>query len=109
MNGLSPVGRGELAAEEARWIRAEHTVANAQRSESLRALRQATEEVEALFLVELLREMRRTVVRAGMLDGGMAEQIFTQQWDTEIARQLAQRTDAGIAEPLYQQLKRHIE
>ena len=53
--------------------------------------------------------MRRTVARAGMLDGGMAEQIFTQQWDTEIARQLAQRTDAGIAEPLYQQLKRHIE
>ena len=107
-----------MAAEESRWTRAEQALARLQqddtlatpgRAEGLRRLWEATGEVEALFLQELLREMRRTVARSGLLDGGMAEQIFTQQWDTEIARRFAQRREAGIADPLYQQLRKHVE
>ena len=58
----------------------------------------ACAEFESLFLNQLFKEMRATIPKAGLIDGGNAEAIYTSLLDTELARGLAQRGGIGLAE-----------
>jgi len=53
-------------------------------------LREACSEFEALFINLLLKELRATVGKSGLMDGGQAEEVYTGMMDTEMARDLAQ-------------------
>lgn len=65
----------------------------------------ACREFEALFWHQVLRQMRRTIPRTGLLDGGTAEEIFQDFLDGEYARTLAQQGPGTLAQMLYEQLR----
>jgi len=67
-------------------------------------LRAACSEFEALFINLLLKEMRATVGKSGLMDGGQAEEVYTGMMDTEMARDLAAKGGFGLADILYRQL-----
>ena len=67
-------------------------------------LRAACSEFEALFINLLLKELRATVGKSGLMDGGRAEEVYTGMMDTELARDLAARGGIGLADILYRQL-----
>lgn len=67
-------------------------------------LREACSEFEALFINLLLKEMRATVGKSGLMDGGQAEEVYTGMMDTEMARDLAAKGGFGLADILYRQL-----
>jgi Rod binding domain-containing protein len=67
-------------------------------------LREACSEFEALFINLLLKELRATVGKSGLMDGGQAEEIYTGMMDTEMARDLAAKGGIGLADILYRQL-----
>jgi Rod binding domain-containing protein len=67
-------------------------------------LREACSEFEALFINLLLKELRATVGKSGLMDGGQAEEIYTGMMDTEMARNLAAKGGIGLADILYRQL-----
>ena len=69
-------------------------------------LRAACQEFEAIFLSILLREMRATVPRNGLLPPGTAGQIFESLWGQEIARLGARSGPLGIADILVSALSR---
>lgn len=67
-------------------------------------LREACSEFEALFINLLLKELRATVDKSGLMDGGQAEEVYTGMMDTEMARDLAAKGGIGLADILYRQL-----
>ena len=67
-------------------------------------LREACSEFEALFINLLLKELRATVGKSGLMDGGQAEEVYTGMMDTEMARDLAAKGGIGLAAILYRQL-----
>ncbi len=69
-------------------------------------LRRTARELEAVFLAQVVAEMRRTVHKGGLLDGGVAQEIFEEQWDYEVARRVTQVQGLGIADELCRQLSR---
>lgn len=69
-------------------------------------LRKACEELESVFLEQLLKEMRRTVPKDDLFSGGRGEDVFQSMFDQEIAKKMAGRGGIGLAEILVRQLSR---
>ncbi len=69
------------------------------------ALLDACRQLEALFLNMMLSQMRQTLPKGGILDGGRAEEFFTSLLDENIAAEAAAGGATGLAELLYLQLK----
>jgi len=70
-------------------------------------LARACAEFEALFLQQLLRQMRATVPREAP-DGGSAGQLYGEMRDAEVARSLARGRGIGLADVLYRQMVRRL-
>jgi peptidoglycan hydrolase FlgJ len=89
---------GEIGA-----YRAENLKRRAQATEE-RRLRDVCEQFEAIFVKQMLTSMRRTVNKTGLVDGGMAEEIFEDMLYDEYATSIAKTTRLGISEMLYKEL-----
>jgi len=70
-------------------------------------LRWAAEQLEALFLEQLWRGMRRTVMAAGMLDGA-GVRMFEEMLDQERAVIMAEAGALGLADLIYEQMSRFV-
>ncbi len=68
-------------------------------------LRRAAAEMEGVFLGELLKALRETVPKDGVIDGGSAESIFTGMMDAHLAGIAAARQGQGLGEALFRQLR----
>lgn len=71
-------------------------------------LMKACEEFEAVFFQMVLKEMRKTVDKSGLTDGGYAEEIFESMMDEEIAKSAAKK-EGSLANLLYQQLRLQLD
>ena len=69
-------------------------------------LRKAAKDFEAVFLYQVLKQMRNTIHKEEMFHGGTGEDLFSDMMDEEIARTMASRGSSGIGEAIYQQLCR---
>ena len=77
-------------------------------SASDQELRKTTQEFESLFLHTLMKTMRTTVPKNSPFHGGLSEEIYTDMLDQEIAKAASKR-GTGIANLLYQQLRRTLK
>jgi flagellar protein FlgJ len=66
----------------------------------------AAKEMEALFVVQLLKAMRKTVPESGLLTGGRGEEIMRSIQDESLAQAVAARGGLGLAETLERTLDR---
>ncbi|PKK91825.1 MAG: hypothetical protein CVV64_03795 [Candidatus Wallbacteria bacterium HGW-Wallbacteria-1] len=69
-------------------------------------LREVSREFESIFVNQMLKAMRKTVMKTGMMDGGTGEEVFTEMLDTEYSKSLAASGGFGLAEMIYKQLSR---
>ena len=60
---------------------------------------------EAIFIKQMLNSMRKTVEKSGLLDGGMAEDIFEDMLYDEYAAKMATTANFGLAAMIYGQLQ----
>jgi Rod binding domain-containing protein len=67
-------------------------------------LKTACEEMEALFIHHLLSEMRKTVDKSGLMDGGRSEEIYTSLMDAELAKDMARAGGLGLSTILQEEL-----
>lgn len=68
-------------------------------------LRTACADMESLFLYQLMEEMRKTVPKTGLLDGGPGEETFTSLLHMSLARDLSAAQGLGLGDLLYEQLR----
>lgn len=72
------------------------------------ALYKACEDFESIFTQLVFKEMRKTVDKTELTDGGFAEEIFQGMMDEEVAKAAAKR-NGTIADILYQQLRLQLD
>lgn len=59
---------------------------------------------EAMFMEQMLKGMRSSVQKSGLIDGGNAEEIYTSMLDSEYAKNMASQRNGGISEMIERQL-----
>lgn len=67
-------------------------------------LYKVSQEFEAIFIKQMLNVMRKSVSKTGLMDGGMAEEIFEDMLYDEYAQKMAKSGSFGIADMIYRQL-----
>ena len=80
------------------------TLCTEQVDSSPRRLTSACAELESLFVKQLFEQMRATIPKSGLLEGGNTEALFTSMLDQEMAKELAARGGIGLASLLRDQL-----
>ena len=70
-------------------------------------LYKACEDFEAIFLKQMLKAMRKTVNKAGLLDGGFAEEVYEDMLYDEYAKSMAKTAGFGLAAKLYRQFENY--
>jgi len=70
-------------------------------------LRKACADFESLLVYELLKTMRKTIPKTGLLNSSMTQETFESMMDQKLAEDVAsQRKGWGLKEALYEQLTR---
>jgi flagellar protein FlgJ len=73
--------------------------------EQAKKLKQAAEEFEAIFVNLMLKSMRDSVQKSGLLDGGNGEDIFRGMLDQEYAKSMAAERKTQIADAIEREMK----
>jgi Rod binding domain-containing protein len=60
---------------------------------------------EAIFVQQMLSEMRKTVHKSGFMPSGFAEDVHASMMDEAIAQSSVRHSNFGIAENIYRQLQ----
>lgn len=71
---------------------------------SQQELRRAAQDFESLFINQMLKSMRDTVVKSDLFHGGNAEEIYSSMLDTELSKSMASAGGIGLADMLMKQL-----
>jgi len=61
-------------------------------------IKRLSNEFESLFLSIVLKSMRNSVQKSGLMDGGNAEEIYRSMLDEEYAKSMAEQRHTGIAD-----------
>ena len=67
-------------------------------------LYEACQGFEAIFIKQMLNSMKSTINKAGLVDGGFAEEMYDDMLYDEYADKMAKTAGFGITESLYRQL-----
>lgn len=68
-------------------------------------LKRATKEFEAFFLTQMLKVMRESVPKDGLLSGGKGGEIYTSMLDDALSKEMADRGGIGIGQLMLKQLE----
>ena len=71
-------------------------------------LREDSEDFEALMINQMLKEMRKTVNKSDLINGGMAEQIFEDMLYDEYSKEFSKTKTFGLADIIYNQLEKYV-
>ena len=68
-------------------------------------LMETCKQFESLFVNQLLKEMRKTVPKDGIIAQSQEEEMFTSMFDEEVSKQISNSGRMGLAEMLFDQLR----
>ena len=88
-------------------LQEENLVKGHQKDESKqdeKRLKEACAEFESLFIYQLMKQMRKTIVKSGLTGGGKGEEIFTGMMDEELSKQMSSKQGLGLKDVLIEQL-----
>ena len=72
-------------------------------------LRKAAESFEAIFIRQMLRSMRSTLLDGGMFGSGATGEIYSDIMENAIAEKMAERSVLGLADLLYKRMVKNID
>tara|TARA_B100000902_G_C27115659_1_gene815927 strand:+ start:402 stop:794 length:393 start_codon:yes stop_codon:yes gene_type:complete len=73
---------------------------NALENQDVKKIKDLSEEFESLFLEIMLKSMRDSVEKSGLVDGGNAENIFQGMLDKEYSKKMSSQRSSGIADAI---------
>ncbi len=72
-------------------------------------LRDASQDFEAIFARQLMKNMRSGLTENSMFGSGVEGEIFSDMMDNAVAEKIAERGDLGIGDALYKELVKRLE
>lgn len=79
------------------------------KEKDLKALRESSREFETLLVMEMYKAMRKAVSESGLFEKNMANDLYQEMFDMEMARQTASGPGIGVGEAMYRQMAELIE
>ncbi len=67
-------------------------------------IRKVAQDFESLFMEIVLKSMRSTVSKSGLVDGGNGEDIFRGMLDSEYAKSMSSQGTSGLADSIAHQM-----
>ncbi len=67
-------------------------------------LKKVARDFESLFMDIVLKAMRQSVVKSGLIDGGNAEEIYQGMLDSEYSKIMAEQGTTGLAQMIEKQV-----
>jgi flagellar protein FlgJ len=67
-------------------------------------LKKACGDFESIFISQMLKEMRKSIPKSGLLDGGSQHDMYLSLFDEELSKSLAKRGGIGLGKILYQDI-----
>ncbi|HKL74701.1 MAG TPA: rod-binding protein [Halanaerobiales bacterium] len=81
---------------------------NSSREDSEEQLKEVVDEFTSIFLNQMFKSMRSTIPEGGMIDGGFAEDVFTDMYDKEISKLGSKQNNfSGLNQILFEQLNQN--
>ena len=74
----------------------------------LKKLKDVCIEMESLFVARMLKEMRKTVHKNEMINGGFAEEVFEDMLYDEYALNISKTANLGLANMLYNEMSKKL-
>jgi peptidoglycan hydrolase FlgJ len=65
----------------------------------------ACNEMESLFIQNMLKEMRASIPKSGLTSGGKAEEMFTDMLDAEMAKKISASGGIGLSSMVRRQME----
>jgi len=65
-------------------------------------LKKACEDFESIFISKMLKVMRQSIPKTGLLDGGSQQDMYLSLFDEELSKSMAKRGGMGLGKILYQ-------
>ncbi|MCG6168388.1 rod-binding protein [Leptospira sp. FAT2] len=97
---------GKISSSE---VRMPHNIKEETAADPYRKkLYSASVEFESIFVKMMLSEMKKTVSKSGLIDGGHAEEIFEDMLYDEYSKNLSANSSLGLAEQIYQSLSSNL-
>jgi flagellar protein FlgJ len=69
-------------------------------------MKQTARDFEAIFVQQIFKGMRKTVPEGGLLPRGQAEDIYADLQDMEAAKQFTKQGGIGLAEMMFEQMRK---
>ncbi|MCX6117387.1 MAG: rod-binding protein [Proteobacteria bacterium] len=73
-------------------------------AKDLDKIKKLSSDFESMFVEQMLKGMRSSVQKSGLIDGGNAEEIYTSMLDAEYAKSMANQKAMGLADMVERQL-----
>jgi len=67
-------------------------------------LKKVCEDFESIFISQMLKVMRKSVPKSGLLDGGSQQDTYLSLFDEELSKSMAKRGGIGLGKILYQNI-----
>lgn len=75
------------------------------KTRDLESLRETSREFETIFLMEMMKAMRKATPKGGLFEKSNATEIFEEMLDLETAKTASQGKGLGIGEAVYKQME----
>ncbi len=69
-------------------------------------LKKVSQDFEALLINSMFKSMRKTIPDGGLFEKDTSHQIYEEMLDAEISKELSRQQRLGIAETIYEQVKK---
>ncbi len=79
------------------------------KARDLQALKESSQQFEALYVMEMMKAMRKSIPEGGLFEKSMATEIFQEMTDMETAKATSQGPGLGLATAIYNQMAPLIE
>jgi Rod binding domain-containing protein len=71
-------------------------------------LKKATKDFEAYFMLYMLKSMRETIPKSGLLEEGLGNDIYSSMFDEELSKKIAGSSPGSLSELLYKSLEKTL-
>ncbi|MGE5422407.1 MAG: rod-binding protein [Ignavibacteriales bacterium] len=71
-------------------------------------LKESCQEFEAIFVSELLKSMRATIPKGGMMGENFGQDVFQSMLDDEYSKKVSETKSIGLADMMFQQMKMNM-
>ena len=72
-------------------------------------LKNACEDFESIFISQMLKEMRESIPKSGLLDGGSDQDAYLSLFDEAFSKSMAQGGGIGLGKILYQNVMKQVK